>query len=71
MASSYPATRYEPSPIVDLSRKEERERLSPSAIKAFFNIMAKWDVRDDDAKVLLGGVSNGQFYDMKKSRVEM
>ena len=67
MESSYPATRYEPSPIVDLSRKEERERLSPSAIKAFFNIMAKWDVRDDDAKVLLGGVSNGQFYDMKKN----
>jgi uncharacterized protein (DUF2384 family) len=66
-ASSYPATRYEPSPIVDLSDKTERERLSPSAIKAFFNIMANWDVRDDDAKVLLGGVSNGQFYDMKKN----
>jgi hypothetical protein len=64
--SSYPATRYEPSPVVDFSIKEERERLSPSAIKAFFNIMAKWGVRDDDAKVLLGGVSNGQFYDMKK-----
>jgi hypothetical protein len=67
MASSYPATRYDPSPIVDLSRKEQRERLSPSAIKAFFNIIAKWGVRDDDAKVLLGGVSNGQFYDMKKN----
>ena len=66
MASSYPATRYEPSPVVDFSTKEERERLSPAAIKAFFNIMAKWGVRDDDAKVLLGGVSNGQFYDMKK-----
>jgi hypothetical protein len=67
MASSYPATRYEPSPVVDFSTKEERERLSPAAIKAFFNIMAKWGVRDDDAKVLLGGVSNGQFYDMKKN----
>ena len=29
--------------------------------------MAKWGVRDDDAKLLLGGVSNGQFYDMKKN----
>jgi hypothetical protein len=67
MASSYPATRYEPSPVVDFSTKEERERLSPAAIKAFFNIMANWGVRDDDAKVLLGGVSNGQFYDMKKN----
>ena len=39
-ALSYPVTRYEPSPLVDLSTKAERERLSPSAIKVFFNIMA-------------------------------
>jgi hypothetical protein len=63
---AYPATRYEPSPLVDLSAKAERERLSPSAIKAFFNIMARWAVRDEDARALLGGVSNGQFYAMKK-----
>ena len=44
----YPATRYEPSPLVDLSTKAERERLSPAAIKAFLNIMAKWRVRDED-----------------------
>lgn len=62
----YPATRFEPSPLVDLSAKTERERLSPSAIRAFFNIMAKWKVRDEDARLLLGGVSNGPFYDMKK-----
>jgi hypothetical protein len=63
---TYPVTRFEPSPLVDLSAKTERERLSPSAIKAFFNIMAKWKVRDEDARLLLGGVSNGPFYDMKK-----
>jgi hypothetical protein len=28
--------------------------------------MSKWDVRDEDARTLLGGVSNGQFYEMKK-----
>jgi hypothetical protein len=66
LAPQYPATRYEPSPYVDLSTKAERERLSPSAITAFFNIIAKWAVRDEDARALLGGVSNGQFYDMKK-----
>jgi hypothetical protein len=65
-ARQYPATRYEPSPLVDLSAKAERERLSPAAIKAFFNIMEKWGVRDEDARALLGGVSNGQFYEMKK-----
>jgi hypothetical protein len=65
-APAYPAGRYDPAPLVDLSAKAERERLSPSAIKAFFNIMAKWGVRDEDARALLGGVSNGQFYEMKR-----
>jgi hypothetical protein len=65
-APAYPATRYEPSPLVDLSAKAERERLSSSAIKAFLNIMDKWGVRDEDARALLGGVSNGQYYEMKK-----
>ncbi len=63
---SYPATRYAPSPLVDLSSKAERERLSRSALRAFFNIMEKWQVRDEDARALLGGVSNGPFYEMKK-----
>lgn len=63
----YPATRYEPSPLVDLSAKSERERLSPAAGRAFFNIMAKWNVRDEDARALLGGISNGPFYQLKKN----
>src|SRR6266852_33751 len=63
----YPATRYKPSPIIDLSAKAERERLSPSAVKAFFNIMARWKVRDEDARMLLGGLSNGPFYELKKN----
>ncbi len=67
LASRYPATRYEPSPLIDLSAALERERLSPSAIRTFFNIMGKWSVRDDAARALLGGVSNGRFYEMKKS----
>jgi hypothetical protein len=53
--------------LIDLSLKNERERLSPSAIKAFFNIMTKWGVRDEDARTLLGGISNGPFYEMKKN----
>jgi hypothetical protein len=63
----YPASRYEPSPLVDLNDKEIRARLSRSALKAFFNIMQRWQVRDEDARALLGGVSNGPFYEMKKN----
>jgi hypothetical protein len=66
-ALAYPATRYEPAPLVNLSDRTERERLSPAAVRAFLNIMDKWDVRDEDARRLLGGVSNGTFYAMKKS----
>jgi Antitoxin Xre/MbcA/ParS C-terminal toxin-binding domain len=67
LQAGYPATRYEPSPIVDLTTKAERERLSPSAVRAFFNIIARWSIRDEDARVLLGGMSNGPYYEMKKN----
>jgi hypothetical protein len=66
-ALTYPATRYEPSPVIDLASKAERERLSPSALKAFFNIVDHWGVRDEDARQLLGGVTNGPYYEMKKN----
>jgi len=63
---AYASSRYEPSPRIDLQAKEERERLSPGALKAFFNIMERWRVRDEDARQLLGGVTNGPYYEMKK-----
>lgn len=62
----YPATRYEPEPLVDLASRPARERLSPSALKAFFSLTARWGVRDEEARALLGGVSNGPFYRWKK-----
>jgi hypothetical protein len=67
LPEGYPATRYEPSPHIDLTSKAERERLSPPAVRGFFRIMERWGIRDDDAKVLLGGLSNGPYYEMKKN----
>ena len=29
--------------------------------------MTRWQVRDEDARALLGGVTNGPFYEMKKN----
>jgi hypothetical protein len=63
----YPASRYRPPPLVDLAARPARERLSPPALKAFFNIAARWTLRDEDARALLGGVSNGPFYEMKRN----
>ena len=63
---AYPASRYQPAPIVDLTDKAERKRLSPSALRAFFNIVERWGIRDEDARVLLGGLSNGPYYKWRK-----
>jgi Protein of unknown function (DUF2384) len=63
----YPASRYQPLPVVDLGSRAARERLSAPGLKAFFNIMARWKLRDEDARALLGGVSNGPFYEMKRN----
>ena len=65
-APAYPASRHRPAMPVDLSDRSVRERLSGPALRAFFNIMRRWKVRDEDARVLLGGVTNGPYYQMKR-----
>jgi hypothetical protein len=64
---AYPASRYDPSPLIDLSRKAERERLSASAVKAFLAMTGRWGLRDEDSRALLGGMSNGAWYELKKN----
>jgi hypothetical protein len=49
----------------DLSDRQVQKRLSPAARKAFFKIGDAWKIRDEDAKQLLGGISNGAFYQLK------
>jgi hypothetical protein len=50
----------------DLSNRDVARRLSPPAVKAFLKIAALWDLRDEGARQLLGGMSNGSFYELKK-----
>lgn len=52
----------------DFSCKETRERLSRPAVPAFFRIAEAWQLRDETARSLLGGVSNGVFYQMKSGQ---
>jgi hypothetical protein len=63
----YPTTRFEPQAPVDLGAKAERERLSASAIQGFFNIASRWQLRDEDARELLGGVASSTWYEWKKT----
>ena len=50
----------------DLSRKENRVRLSPAAIKGLLRVARHWNLRDEDTRLLLGGMSNGSFYGLKQ-----
>lgn len=66
-AAAYPASRHLPAPPADLGDRAVRERLSGPALRAFFNVMRRWGVKDEDARALLGGVTNGPYYEMKRS----
>jgi hypothetical protein len=46
--------------LPDLADLKTRTRLSPAAIVAFFAIVEKWQLRNEDAMALLGGTSNGR-----------
>jgi hypothetical protein len=65
-APAYPRSRHTPPPPVDLTDRAARERLSGPALRAFFNIIGRWQVRDEDARALLGGVTNGPYYELKR-----
>jgi uncharacterized protein (DUF2384 family) len=54
--------------LPDLADAATRVRLSPSAIAAFFAIVEKWQLRNEDAMALLGGASHGRYFELKKNR---
>ena len=62
---AYPDTHYSVPVLPDLSRLDERRKLSPAAMKALFKIVDRWNVSDEDARQLLGGISNGSYYQLK------
>jgi hypothetical protein len=45
----------------DLSDASVRERLSPVAIHAFFAVMQRWKIGDDDARALLGNIAREDY----------
>jgi len=54
--------------LPDLADAATRKRLSASAVAAFFAIVDKWALRNEDAMALLGGASHGRYYELKKNR---
>lgn len=66
------ATLYRPGAGIDwekpadLSSKVVQKRLGTAAVRAFLKIQELWELRDEDARQLLGGMSNGAFYELKR-----
>ena len=54
--------------LPDLADAATRARLSTPAIVAFFSIIEKWKLRNEDGMGLLGGASHGRYFELKKNR---
>jgi antitoxin Xre/MbcA/ParS-like protein len=63
-----PLAGFSTEKAVDLSSRAVQERLSRSAIPAFFKLAQAWQLHDEAARQLLGGVSNGVFYQLKRGQ---
>lgn len=63
-----PLAGFSTVPATDLSGRAVQERLSRAAAAAFFKIAQAWRLRDEAARRLLGGVSNGVFYQLKRGQ---
>jgi len=50
----------------DLSSRKVQEGLSASALIGFFRLADLWKLRDEDARSLLGGISNSSYYSLKR-----
>ncbi len=66
-ATAYPKSRFEPATLVDLNARTERARLSRSALVGFFRLAAAWQLREEEARELLGGMSASTYYEWKKN----
>jgi hypothetical protein len=61
-----PLAGFSTDTATDLSNKEVQQRLSRAAVPAYFKLVQAWKVRDEAARQLLGGVSNGVYYQLKR-----
>jgi uncharacterized protein (DUF2384 family) len=60
-----PGYRFETVP--DISKVEERERLSQSAMDGFFRITSAWGLSVDQQADLLGGIPRSTLYKLKQT----
>jgi len=57
-----------PNKIPDFTEKETQEKLSRSAMQAFFQIVEKWELTTAQAIPLFGKISESGFFELKKKQ---
>lgn len=68
VTTQQPLAGFSSATTSDLSDKRVQERLSRTAVPTFFKIAQTWRLRDESARQLLGGLSNGVFYQLKRGQ---
>lgn len=53
--------------VADLTDAKTRKRLSHSALVVFFRMLETWQLRNEEGRALLGGISNGRYFELKRS----
>ncbi len=67
-AAQQPLVGFSTPGAPDFSDRAVQARLSRAAVPAFFKLAQAWGLRDESARRLLGGISNGVFYQLKRGR---
>lgn len=67
-ALQQPLAGFSTQAAADLSDGAVQAKLSRTAVPAFFKIAKEWGLKDEAARQLLGGVSNGVFYQLKRGQ---
>jgi uncharacterized protein (DUF2384 family) len=53
--------------VADLTDAKTRKRLSHAALVVFFRMLEMWQLRNEEGRALLGGISNGRYFELKRS----
>ena len=55
-------SRYEERFVESLATPEDRQRLTPAAVKGFFKLADQWSLTDDECRRLLGDLPSSTYY---------
>jgi len=62
-------TRDTVTPAAERHKPEVRRRLSPPAVRAFFNLADRWQLGPDEQRALLGWPSRSTLFEWKRGHV--